>query len=223
MDSGSAKRAAAERAVSFVQENMIIGLGTGTTANFAIEMIGEKVRSGLNITAVSTSLATERLARKYVIPILTEFTRVDITIDGADEVDPDGNLIKGGGGALTREKIVASASDKKIIVVDDSKLVIRLGAFPLPVEVLPFGWESVKQKIQSFGCQVTLRGTPDEPFLTDNQNYVLDCHFEVIANPKRLHDELNGIAGVVENGLFIGLTDHVIIGGRDGLTGEKFF
>jgi ribose 5-phosphate isomerase A len=223
MDSRSAKKAAADKAVSYIKDGMIVGLGTGSTANFAIEMIGELARNGLEITAVPTSLATERLAREHDIPILTEFTRVDVTIDGADEVDLEGNLIKGGGGALTREKIVAAASDKEIIVVDDSKLVTKLGAFPLPVEVLPFGWEFVQERLKSLGCPIKLRVSQSGPFLTDNKNYILDCHFAAIADPAKLHSKLNGIPGVVENGLFVSLTDHVIIGAADGLTNEKFF
>ncbi len=221
MDLSSAKRAAAARAVSYITDHMVVGLGTGSTANFAIEMIGARVRSGLKIRGVPSSVSTERLAREHGVPLLSEFTRIDLTIDGADEVDENGDLIKGGGGALTREKIVAAASKKVIIIVDESKLVATLGAFPLPVEVLPFGWTFVRDTIEALGPKATLRKSGDEIFLTDNQNYVLDCQFRQIDDPPKLFTNLNAIPGVVENGLFVGLTDRVIIGQADGNFEEK--
>ena len=223
MDPSSSKEAAAARAVSYITDHMVVGLGTGSTANFAIEMIGTRVRNGLKIQGVPSSVATERLAREQGVPLIAEFTRIDLTIDGADEVDENGDLIKGGGGALAREKIVAAASKKKIIIVDESKLVATLGAFPLPVEVLPFGWTYVRDTIEALGPKAKLRKSGDEVFLTDNQNYVLDCQFQQIDDPRKVATNLNAIPGVVENGLFVGLTDQIIIGRTDGSFEEKLF
>lgn len=208
----NAKRAAAERAVSYIENNMTVGLGTGSTSMYAIQFIGERVKDGLKIKGVPTSLETGKLAQKYKIPLLKQFSRIDVTIDGADEVDPDGNLIKGGGGALTREKIVAAASDKEIIIVDESKQVEKLGAFPLPVEILPFAKDYLHQKLKSLGCEVTLRKKGSKIFVTDNENYIFDCHFGEILDPGTLSREINALPGAVENGLFVGLTDLVIVG-----------
>lgn len=221
MDPSSAKQAAAARAVSYITDDMVVGLGTGSTANFAIEMIGARVRSGLKILGVPSSDSTERLARAQGVPLISEFTRIDLTIDGADEIDENGDMIKGGGGALTREKIVAAASKKEIIIIDESKLVATLGAFPLPVEVLPFGWTYVRDTIEALGSQAKLRKSAGEVFLTDNKNYILDCQFQQIDDPRKLCTNLNAIPGVVENGLFVGLTDRVIIGQTDGSFEEK--
>lgn len=218
-----AKRAAAEKAVSYIKDNMIIGLGTGSTTYYAIQIIGQKIANGLKIQGVPTSLETERLAKGNNIPLLYEFEQIDITIDGADEVDEHGNLIKGGGGALTREKIVAAASKKEIIIVDESKLVKSLGKFPLPVEVLPFGWRFVQKKIESLGYVVKLRKKDEKIFISDNQNYILDCIFNYINNPLELTIQINSIPGVVENGLFVGMTDLVIVGHADGSTDEITF
>lgn len=216
----AAKRAAARRAVTLVQDNTIVGLGTGSTAFHAIVRLGELVAQGLSIQAVATSLETERIARERGIPLLTEFSHIDVTIDGADEVDESGNLIKGGGGALTREKIVAAASSREIIVVDESKQVAQLGAFPLPVEVLPFGRRFVSGVLEAMGCHVTLRRQAEQPFLTDNQNYILDCRFGKIEDPETLVLEINAIPGVVENGLFVGLSDVVLVGHAQGKVEE---
>lgn len=218
-----AKRAAAEKAVSYIGDNMIVGLGTGSTASYAIQLIGQKAANGVKIQAVPTSLETERLAKENNIPLLFEFEQIDVTIDGADEVDESGNLIKGGGGALTREKIVAAASKKEIIIVDGTKLVPTLGRFPLPVEGLPFGWKFVQKQLQSLGCEAKLRRKGEEVLITDNQNYIFDCMFNHISNPKELAMRINSIPGVVENGLFVGLTDLVIVGRADGSTEEIRF
>ncbi|MFQ5823107.1 MAG: ribose-5-phosphate isomerase RpiA [bacterium] len=218
-----AKQAAAEKAVSYLQENMIVGLGTGSTACSAIQLIGQKVANGLKIQGVPTSLETERLAKENNISLLFEFGQIDITIDGADEVDESGNLIKGGGGALTREKIVAAASKKEIIIVDETKLVQTLGRFSLPVEVLPFGWKFVQKKLQLLGCKANLRKKGEEIFMSDNQNYIFDCIFHNIVHPKELAIEINTIPGVVENGLFVDLADLVIVGHADGSTEEIVF
>lgn len=214
------KKIAAEKAVTYVENNMIVGLGTGSTAKFAIEFIGNRVAAGLKVQAVATSLESEKLAKENNIALLAEFKKIDITIDGADEVDDLGNLIKGGGGALTREKIVATASKKEIIIVDQAKLVETLGAFPLAVEVLLFAWTFVKEKLKALGCEVNLRKKSGEIFLTDNQNYILDCDFKRITEPRKLEGEINSIPGVVENGLFVGLTTLLIVGKADGTTQE---
>ncbi len=218
MESSNAKRAAAKAAIELVQPDSLVGLGTGSTAYFATELIGEMVKAGARISAVATSLATEVLARRLGIPLTDEFTQLDITIDGADEVDDAGNLIKGGGGALTREKIVAAASLKEVIIVDGSKLVNTLGAFPLPVEVLPFGWRFAEQQLRALGCEVSRRQKDELAFNTDNGNYILDCTFRRIEAPGELSREINAIPGVVENGLFVGLADLIIVGAADGRT-----
>ena len=216
------KEIAGYKAAEFVREGMIVGLGTGSTANYAIQALGERVAAGLNIQAISTSAGTTRLAAECGIDILTfeEEPVVDITIDGADEVNSDLNLIKGMGGALLREKIVAAASTREIIVADPSKLVSKLGTkSPLPVEVIPFGWPLAQRHLMDQDLRVELRQRPsgDEPFLTDNGNFILDCHFpHGIDNPGTTENFINSIPGVVEIGLFIGLADLVIIAEEDG-------
>jgi ribose 5-phosphate isomerase A len=198
---------------------MIVGLGTGSTAYWAIERIGEKIKNReLNVRAIATSTRSELQARSLGIPILgfSEIDQIDITIDGADEADGALNLIKGGGGALLREKIVAANSKQLIIVADESKLVKTLGRFPLPVEVVVFGWEKAFQKLQSFGCIANLRLENGNPYITDNSNYILDCSFREIPNPAELHDKINAIVGVVENGLFINLAKKLVAGYSNG-------
>ena len=213
------KRAAAERAVELVEGGMVVGLGTGSTANYAIEAIGRKVAEGLNIQGVATSKGTEALAKKHGIKLvdLNEVEIVDMTIDGADEVDPNMNLIKGMGGALLREKIVAFASAEEVIVVDDSKLVTTLGTkSPLPVEVLSFGHLKTKATMENLGCRAALKGG-EKPFVTDNGNLVYECRFPRIDDPELLQAELHLVPGVVECGLFIDLATKVIIGGNEGV------
>ena len=216
------KRLAGEKAVEQIEDGMIVGLGTGSTVDYVLKKIGEMVDKGLNIKGIPTSVHTQRLAKELHIPLTTleENPLIDLTIDGADEVDSNLNLIKGGGGALAREKIVAYNSKKEIIVIDDSKIVKALGIdFPLPVEVLKFGWTSVKKVLEEFGCIVELRKIMDtELFITDNGNYILDCEFERIDNPKEIEVEINNIPGVVENGLFVELADEVIVGGKQGIS-----
>ncbi|WP_135547992.1 ribose-5-phosphate isomerase RpiA [Paenibacillus cymbidii] len=218
-----AKQLAAERAVQLVEDGMTIGLGTGTTATYAIRRIGALVRGGLRIRAIATSLASERLAAAEGIPLVA-FAELDgsldLTIDGADEVDPELRLIKGGGGALLREKIVAAASERMIVIVDAGKLVKRLGAFPLPVEIVPFGNEATMRQLDALGCRPELRWQGGVPFRTDNGNYVADCAFGAIADPERLAAQLNHIPGVVENGLFVGLASRVIVGYDNGTVRE---
>jgi ribose 5-phosphate isomerase A len=222
----TAKFVAARRAVEFVEDGMRVGLGTGSTAAWMVRCLGELVREqGMKITGVATSSQTAELARKVGVPIKTldEVGWLDLTIDGADEYDPNLNLIKGGGGALLHEKIVAMASDQMVVIADLSKQVETLGAFPLPVEVIPFGWQTTKKlveetlsKVDVLGRSVGLRLNGADPFLSDEGNYILDLQLRRIANPAQLHSVLNQIPGVVENGLFLDLCDVIVIGSADG-------
>ena len=202
---------------------MIVGLGTGSTAHFAIRRLGERVREGLRIHGIPTSEQSRIQAEREGIP-LTDFdlaARIDLTIDGADEIDPAFNLIKGGGGALLREKLVATASRREIIVADESKLKNRLGGFPLPVEVTPFGWKFVRLQVEALGCRASLRVQENRAFVTDNGNHILDCAFGVINDPADLERRLAAICGVVESGLFVGLAHQVVIGRADGTVEER--
>jgi ribose 5-phosphate isomerase A len=215
-----AKQAAAKKAVEFIQAGMNLGLGTGTTAYWAIQYIGARVKEGLEVKAIATSLHSQTLAKELGIPI-TSFAdtgQLDITIDGADEVDENMQLIKGGGGALLREKIVAAATKFYIIIADEKKLVKNLGKFRLPVEVIPFGWELAANHLRNLGSEPILRDEKNAPFITDNGNYILDCAFGSIPSPESLHEKINNITGVVENGLFIDMADCVIAGNDEGKT-----
>lgn len=223
MDVAALKQQAAEFAVQFIESGMVVGLGTGSTAIFATRKIGQLLRDGklTNIIAIPTSLKTEEEAKKLGIPLTTldEHSIIDLTIDGADEVAPDFNIIKGGGGALLREKIVAQATQRQIIVVDDSKLSDQLGTnWAIPIEVIPFGWHSQAAYLESLGAEVKQRmkdgGTP---YHTDQQNIILDCNFGKIADPANLAQTIIQRAGIVEHGLFINLTHDVIVAGRDGI------
>jgi len=209
------KEAAGRAAAKLVRDGDIVGLGTGSTAYFAVVALGERVKAGLKIIGIPTSVHTADLARAVGIPLTTldEHPEIDITIDGADEVDPKLNLIKGGGGALTREKVIATASKKMVVVADSGKVVAVLGKFPLPVEVIPFARTVVERKIVALGASPKLRMKPDgSPFLTDNGNQILDCSFGKIDDPPALARELSGTPGVVEHGLFIGLAKLVVVG-----------
>jgi ribose 5-phosphate isomerase A len=213
------KKMAALKAVEWVRDGMVIGLGTGSTAYYAIEVIGKLVKEGHDLIGVPTSKNTEKLALEFGIPLtsLESVNDIDLTIDGADEVDLRLRLIKGMGGALLREKIVASVSRQEIVAVDDSKLVDVLGTkSPLPVEVVPFGHKRAKEAIERLRCKAQLRGE-NNPFVTDSGNYIYDCRFVRIENPEDLEKRLNLIPGVVENGLFIGLTTRVVIGTEKGV------
>ena len=226
MEKEELKKLAGEKAADYIEDGMIVGLGTGSTVEYTLKKLGKLVKSGLKIKGIPTSVHTKRIAIEQEIPLtnLEENPVIDITIDGADEVDSNLNLIKGGGGALAREKIIAFNSKKVIIVIDDSKIVKALGIdFPLPVEVLKFGWTSTKKTLEELNCIVELRKIMgNEPFITDNSNYILDCEFDRIDEPEQLEININNIPGVVENGLFIGLVDEVIVGGKQGiLTLEK--
>lgn len=216
----SEKKHAAARSLDFIEDGMAVGLGTGSTAAYAVRLLGERVRAGLAVTAVATSRATEALARECGIPLtsLEDVTRLDITIDGADEVDGELRLIKGGGGALLREKIVAAASDRFVVVVDSGKLVARLGAFDLPVEVVPFAWRVVAEKIEATGCLPALRaGDANKPFVTDEGNYILDCAYGAIEEPEALARRLDGTTGIVDHGLFLDMADTVVVGRGDSV------
>jgi ribose 5-phosphate isomerase A len=215
------KQLAAEKAVSFLEDGMTIGLGTGSTAYWAIAKIGEKVQAeGWKIKAIATSKRSEEQARGLGIPIFdfSVIKSIDITIDGADEVNERLELIKGGGGALLREKIVASNSKQMIVVADESKWVKNLGHFPLPVEVVHFGWERCFEKLQLLGCEAKRRMLGTEPYITDNGNYIVDCAFGEIKDPPALHEAVNAITGVVDNGLFIHIATKLVLGFKTGET-----
>ncbi len=216
-----AKRAAGRAAAEFAENGMVLGLGSGTTILFALERLGERIRKeGLSFRGVPTSRATEEAARKAGIPLaaLEEVERVDLCIDGADEVDPALDLIKGGGGALLREKIVMSSSSFTVIVVDQRKLVPRLGEkFLLPLEVLPFGWNFTARAVKALGGEPMLRKNEDGGFFrTDNGNFILDCRFPGIPDPSSLEGALDRVPGVLESGLFVGLAGVVLVGKEDG-------
>lgn len=217
--SKSEKQLAGEAALEFVKDGMILGLGTGSTAFFAIKKLGELVRKGLSVRCIPTSEQTRRQALKEGIPLVdfTQVLKIDITIDGADEIDSNLLMIKGGGGALFREKIVASASQEMITIVDSSKVVEVLGKFPLPVEVSPFGWQLVFQALQELDGKPTLRKKGEEIFLSDQKNYIIDCDFEEIHDPPKMENTLNQIPGVVANGLFINLATKLIVGKQDSV------
>ncbi len=212
------KKLAGEKAVELIADGMIVGLGTGSTAFWAIEKIGALVKDGLNIKAIATSKRSEQQAHSHNIPIVgfDKIDLIDLTIDGADETDEHLNLIKGGGGALLREKIVATNSKQMVVVADESKLVNRLGKFPLPVEVDVFGWETVLRKLRHLGCVPVLRMAEKDIYITDNGNYIIDCAFPAIDDVAALHDAINDIVGVVENGLFVNIAAKLIIGYNDG-------
>jgi ribose 5-phosphate isomerase A len=222
MDAEQLKRAAAEAAVALVEDGMILGLGTGSTAKLAVDTLGKRVAGGLRVIGIPTSEFTGQQARSLGIPVSTldEHPEIDLTIDGADEVEKGPlNLIKGRGGALLREKIVASASRRLVIIVDDGKLVDRLGShFAVPVEVVPFGWRATARKLEALGAKGTLRkGSAGNPFVTDGGHYIVDCAFGPIASSAKLETDLNSIVGVVEHGLFLGMATQVIVAGQDGV------
>ncbi len=220
MDKERLKQTAAERAVEEIQPGAIVGLGTGSTVYYVLRALGEKVRDGLKITGIATSKQTEIISAEQGIPLstLAEHPVIDVTIDGADEIDPSLNLIKGGGGALVREKIIAHASKRLVIVADESKLVSMLGTtFPLPVEVLQFGWEATQATINSICGKSTMRYNGEKPFFSDNGNYILDCRFDAIRQPAQTELQLNNLPGVVENGLFVSRADKAIIGTTSGV------
>lgn len=221
------KQIAAERAVSHIQDGMTVGLGTGSTAAFAIHALGRRFQAEpLSLRCVATSCDSEELGRSYGLVFVeaADVSRFDITIDGADEVDPEFRLIKGGGGALVREKIVAAATDTEIIIVDEGKVKAALGAHPLPVAVIPFAWQWTQARLESgFGVTAPRRLLPSgEPFLNDDGLYILDMSFGVpLPSPDTLEARLKAIVGVVESGLFVGLCQRLIIGYADGRVEER--
>ncbi|MGR3468623.1 MAG: ribose-5-phosphate isomerase RpiA [Shimia sp.] len=221
-----AKFVAAKRACDYIESGMKVGMGTGSTAAWLVRCLGEMVREdGLRIQGVPTSTRTATLARDVGIEVISldEAKWLDLTIDGADEFDTDLNLIKGGGGALLQEKIVATASDQMIVIADASKQVDALGAFPLPVEVIPFGWQTTKTIVEEMlstldvlGQATSLRLNGDAPFVTDEGNYILDLHVKRIGSARAVALALNQVPGIVENGLFMDICDKVIVGHGDG-------
>ncbi|MGE4275265.1 MAG: ribose-5-phosphate isomerase RpiA [Candidatus Methanomethylophilaceae archaeon] len=214
------KRLAAEKAVEDVEDGMTVGLGTGSTAYYAILKVAELVKSGYKLRCVATSVQTEEIAQGAGIEVLPldAVESIDITIDGADEVDSNLQLVKGLGGALLREKIVAVASKSVVIIVDESKLVEKLGTrSPLPVEVLPFGESHTRRSLEKLGCEPVLRMRDGSPFVTDGGNHIYDCRFESIDSPFFLESRINTIPGVVENGLFLNIATKVVVATSDGI------
>jgi ribose 5-phosphate isomerase A len=213
------KLIAAKEAVKLVEDGMVLGLGTGSTAFFAIAEIGEMVKNGLSVRAIPTSSRTEEQARELGIPLVSidDVERIDLTIDGTDEFDPKLNLIKGGGGALLKEKMVARITDRQVIIGDPTKLVEKLGAFRIPVEVLPFTVNYVKRMIDLSGGTGHIRMKDGGYYLTDEKNYIIDADFGLMDDPYGVSDFLNDIEGVVCNGLFLDMADLVIIGKGDGV------
>jgi ribose 5-phosphate isomerase A len=227
MSQDALKVAAAERALTYVEPGMRVGLGTGSTAAKFVDALGKKVAAGLDVLCVATSEATQSQAEELGIRMSTldETPFLDLTVDGADELDGELRLIKGGGGALLREKIVATASGRMIVIADASKKVDLLGAFPLPLEVVPFGLTATRNMITALAADVGCEGDikvrmlgGGKPFLTDSGNLILDCHFGRIEEPEDLDEALKLIPGVVENGLFIGIADLAVLAGADGVT-----
>ncbi|MEH7178325.1 ribose-5-phosphate isomerase RpiA [Neobacillus vireti] len=206
------KKEVGEKAVEYVKDGMVVGLGTGSTVFYTITKLGQLVQQGLSIKGVPTSEQTRQLAIELGIPLASfaEIEHIDVAIDGADEVDPKLNLIKGGGGALLREKIIAAAAKNFIVVADSDKNVETLGTFPLPIEVVPFGYEMTVKHIRELGGSPKLRQKDGKTYLTDNGNYIIDSSFHKIKHPRELEKNLNLIPGVVDNGLFVGMADCVI-------------
>ena len=218
------KRQAALAAVDYVHDGMVVGLGTGSTARHVILALAERVKAGLHITGIPTSHQTAELARTNGIPLFQQEDTwaIDVAIDGADQVDPNLNLIKGGGGALLKEKIVASAARELVIVVDHTKRVPVLGnPFPLPVEIMPFGWGSTARLIENLGIKAVIRRRDGDLFRTEGGHYILDLHVERIEDPVALEGTLNLIPGIVETGLFVGKTDVLIVGTPQGVDIRK--
>jgi ribose 5-phosphate isomerase A len=227
-DSDLAKFNAAQAALAYIKDGMVVGLGTGSTSAHFVRLLGDKVRQGLRVKGVPTSEATRNLAEQVGVPLIeiSQVASIDVDVDGADEIDPQFRLIKGGGGALLREKIVAAASKRMVVIADDTKWVETLGAFPLPVEVTRFGFaltaQRIKEALQAAGCEgvdVALRvaGKANEPVITDGGNYIIDAHAKRIPDATALAALLQQIAGVVEHGLFIGLAHVVILGKAKGV------
>lgn len=212
------KQLVGEKACEYIKDGMIVGLGTGSTAYYTIMKVGEMVRQGLHIQAVPTSEATEKLAKEQNIPLIdiNQVTRIDVGIDGADEFDENMQLIKGGGGALLREKIVASLCETYVVIADHSKKSEYLGSFALPVEVTPFAKDVTKRQLAQLGCTCSFRMKDNALFTTDNGNHIVDCKFHRIDPPEKLTQQINSIPGVVENGLFVNTSTHIICTNEKG-------
>jgi ribose 5-phosphate isomerase A len=220
MDQDALKRMAAEAAVELIRDGQVVGLGTGSTFRHVMMKLAERVRDGLRIRGVPTSLETARLAMEAGIPLLADDAEwaVDLALDGADQVDPQLNLIKGGGGALLKEKIVAGAAARFVVIVDETKRVPLLGGkFPLPVEVVQFGWRTTAKQLEGFGCRVTPRMKDGTHFVTEAAHYILDLWFPKIEAPGALEIELEKVPGVVCTGLFVGRTDLALVATRQGI------
>jgi ribose 5-phosphate isomerase A len=220
MTQDEAKRMAARRALEFVEDGMLLGLGSGTTSRMFIEELGERVKQGLRVRGIATSTASRQLAESLSIPMITfdDSPVLDLAVDGADEVGPGLALIKGGGGALLREKIVASAARKFIVIADSSKLVDHLGRFPLPVEVIQMALPVVARKLETFGLNPKLRHRPDgAEFITDEGNFIVDCSCGEILDPAKIAAEIRGIPGVVEHGLFLRMASFALIASDQGV------
>jgi ribose 5-phosphate isomerase A len=216
-----AKQLAARRALDFIEEGMVVGLGSGSTATFFIKLLGERVQRGLKVRGIASSKASAVLAESLSIPIIDfrQCGEIDVDVDGADEVAPGLALIKGGGGALLREKIVASASRRFVVVADSSKVVNHLGRFPLPVEVIPMASPLVARKLAALGVQPAVRRLQNgSEYVTDQGNFILDCACSKIDDPERLAASIGGIVGVVEHGLFLNMADVALIAGDSGVT-----
>jgi ribose 5-phosphate isomerase A len=208
------KQVAARASLKFIEDGQVVGLGTGSTAAYFIQFLGDRVKTGLKVRGIPTSVQSQKLAEECGIPLTTldQVDHIDVDVDGADEFDPQLRLIKGGGGALLREKIIASVSRKFIVVADASKQVAVLGRFPLPVEVIPFAESLLTRKISALGATVTLRKAAGAtPYKTDEGHHILDCHFGQIADPSALAHTLSGMPGVVEHGLFINMASAVLL------------
>lgn len=218
----NAKKNAAIHAIDYIKQGMIIGLGTGTTATFFIDALAKKVQEGLKISAIASSNKSMEQAKQLGIPLVDpeNIYSIDIVVDGADEIDHKKNMIKGGGGALLREKLVAKASKEMIVIIDETKLVSHLGKFPVAVEIIPFLYHYTLKELQKFGLNSILRKNNEgNNYLTDNGNYILDIHFnDPIHSPYSEHEKLKGMTGVVETGFFFNLATHVIVGYKNGTT-----
>ena len=212
------KKIAGEKAAEFIKDGMTVGLGTGSTAKYLVDKVGEMVKDGLNIRAVATSKATENQARELGIPLIdvNDVDYIDIAIDGVDEIDRDFNATKGGGGALFREKIVASLAKEVIWIMDDSKLVECIGNFPLPVEILPYGYKVTFKRLEALGYNPVMRMKDDELYVTDNGNYIADLHIGAPADVDDIKQKLDNTAGVLETGQFLKMCSRIVVGTDDG-------
>ena len=211
------KKIAGDTAAEYVKDGMVVGLGTGSTAFHVVNAIGERVKNGLSIQAIPTSEATRRQAEGLGIPLLTidEVTHIDLAIDGVDEIDPQFNAIMGGGGALYREKVVASLADEVIWIMDESKLVEKIGAFPLPVEIAQYGAKQAMAKMEGYGWKPVLRVRDGKTFVTDNGNYIADLHLDAGFAIADVREKLGGIVGVLEHGLFLNMCRRIVVGTAD--------